>query len=161
MPMDATPFEKIIALLDANHADYRVVEHAPEGRSVEVSAIRGNKLEEACKALVVRAKRTKKAAERQYFLLCFPSDRQTDFDLLEPYKDVRLCDLSELERLTSCVPGTVPPFSFNPELELLMDPRVLENEKFWFNAGRLDRSIQLSSADYLRIVRPTLRQLVR
>lgn len=153
-----SPFDSIIGLLEEHGASYRVVEHAPEGRSAQISAIRGNKPEEACKALAIRAKATKKSADRTFLLLCFPSHLQTDFDLLG-YGDVRLCSQQELLELTGCVPGAVPPFSFHPQLQLVLDPRQLEHETMWFNAGRLDRSIALATADYRRIVAPTLRSI--
>lgn len=153
----ATPvFQQLRGLLDANGARYRVLEHIPEGRCADVSAIRGNKLEEANKALVVRAKR---AAERRYFLLCLRADQRADFKALKGYDDVRLCTPAEVERLTGCVPGCVPPFSFHPELSVIADPLILKNDMFWFNAGRLDASIQLSSEDYVRIVQPEIRTI--
>ncbi|MFE6599700.1 hypothetical protein ACFU9O_26940 [Streptomyces albidoflavus] len=51
-----TPFEQITALLDREEAAYRVVEHAAEGRSLEVAAVRGTSVSQGAKALVCRVK---------------------------------------------------------------------------------------------------------
>jgi Ala-tRNA(Pro) deacylase len=56
--------------------------------------------------------------------------------------------------------GSVPPFSFNPQVRLVVDPALVERfAEIAFNAGRLDRSIVLDSADYVRIARPALHSL--
>jgi len=61
---------------------------------------------------------------------------------------------------TGCVMGSVPPFSFNPQVRLVVDPALVERfGEIAFNAGRLDRSIVLDSADYVRIARPALHSL--
>lgn len=159
--MSLAVHQMILALLDAGKARYRVLEHEPAGLSQDVSLVRGTRLEEACKAMAVRAKPTKKSKERSFFLLVFPSDKKADFGLLEGFADARLCDTTELLALTDCEIGTVPPFSFNPDLQLIADPSILQHELFWFNAGLLDRSIQLNSEDYVRIAKPKMMTIVK
>jgi Ala-tRNA(Pro) deacylase len=39
---------------------------------------------------------------------------------------------------------------------VLADPLIQENAEVVFNAGRLDRSIFMDSADYIRIAKPQL-----
>jgi Ala-tRNA(Pro) deacylase len=48
------------------------------------------------------------------------------------------------------------PFSFHPELELIVDPTVHDNQELYFNAARLDRSIVLQTSDYLALAQPRL-----
>lgn len=55
------------------------------------------------------------------------------------------------ERLAGSVTGTILPFSFNPELELVIYPSLLENEEIYFNVARLDRSIVLKTSDYVAV----------
>jgi Ala-tRNA(Pro) deacylase len=52
--------------------------------------------------------------------------------------------------------GAVPPFTFDAALPLVADPAIQANEEVVFNAGRLDRSIYMPLADYLRIAMPRL-----
>ncbi|EOQ73841.1 hypothetical protein WEW_00337, partial [Escherichia coli KTE33] len=50
-----------------------------------------------------------------------------------------------------------PPFSFHPKLKLVADPLLFERfDEIAFNAGMLDKSVILNTADYLRIAQPEL-----
>ncbi len=60
------------------------------------------------------------------------------------------------EQLAGSVTGTVLPFSFNPQLELLVDPSLLEHNELYFNAARLDRSLVLKTSDYIALAKPRL-----
>jgi Ala-tRNA(Pro) deacylase len=62
-------------------------------------------------------------------------------------------------QLTGCEMGAVPPFAFDPDLTLVLDPALLEHEELVFNAGRLDRSIFIQKDDYLKIAKPVLARL--
>lgn len=53
------------------------------------------------------------------------------------------------------------PFSFSPELELIVDPSLLENEDLYFNAARLDRSMVLKANDYVNLVKPRLEHIAQ
>jgi Ala-tRNA(Pro) deacylase len=53
------------------------------------------------------------------------------------------------EKLAGSVAGTILPFSFNPQLELIVDPSLLANKEIYFNVARLARSMALKTTDYL------------
>ncbi len=55
--------------------------------------------------------------------------------------------------------GTVLPFAFSPELELIADPSLLENDELYFNAARLDRSIVVKARDYLALADPRIERI--
>jgi Ala-tRNA(Pro) deacylase len=148
-------YDHIVHVLSRGNARYRVMQHAPEGRCEAVSALRGNHLDRACKALVVRVKQ---AGQRRYLLLVLPADRQADLSRVST-GDVRLADRSDVERLTGCLPGCVPPFSFHDDLHMIVDPAMLSGEDLWFNAGCLDRSICLATEDFVRLMKPELRRI--
>jgi Ala-tRNA(Pro) deacylase len=63
------------------------------------------------------------------------------------------------ERLAGSVTGTILPFSFSPELELIVDRAVLDNHELYFNVARLDRSIVLQTSDYVAVAQPRLGQI--
>ncbi len=65
------------------------------------------------------------------------------------------------ERLAGSVTGTILPFSFTPELELVADPSLLENDELYFNAARLDRSMVLQTSDYVALARPRLGRIAK
>ena len=49
-------YSKIINLLESNNIPYEIIEHIKEGRSKEISLIRGNDPSQAMKALVITVK---------------------------------------------------------------------------------------------------------
>jgi len=65
------------------------------------------------------------------------------------------------ENLAGSVSGTILPFSFRPELELLADPSLLSHEEIFFNAARLDRSMALKTADWTAIAQPRLERIAQ
>ena len=146
---------RLVGHLDAMGAGYRVVLHAAEGRSEEISVIRGNHPSQALKAMVVALKN----AGTDYGLAVLPGDRRVDFDALARAfgaKKVRFAAPGDAERLTGCVMGSVPPFSFDAALPLVADPALQANDGVCFNAARLDRSIFMPLADYLKAAEPRL-----
>ncbi len=149
--------ERLCELLNANGAVYRVVEHEPEGRTEFIAKIRGNKPEQAIKSIVVQVRFGKK--ERRYFLANVPGNCRIDLQAIQSIfngTDASVAPREKAEQLTDSKIGAIPPFSFTDQLILLADPLIQENEDVVFNAGKLDRSIFMKSADYFRIARPQL-----
>jgi Ala-tRNA(Pro) deacylase len=147
--------EQLRALLDREGANYRVVEHEPEGRTEVIAKIRGNKIQQSIKSIVVQVRLNRK--ENTYCLVNFPGDCRIDFKGIKSHfhaDSVAFAAREKTEELTGCVIGAIPPFSFNDQLEVLADPLIRENEEVVFNAGRLDRSIFMRLEDYLRIANP-------
>ncbi len=148
---------RLCSLLEREGASFRVVEHIPEGHTELIAKIRGNRLEQAIKSIVVQVRLAPK--QNQYWLANVPGDRRLDMDGIRNGLNavsVAFASREKAEALTDCVIGAIPPFSFNEQLQVLADPLIANNEEVVFNAGRLDRSIFMRSADYLRIARPRL-----
>ena len=149
--------EQLRALLDKEGAMYRVIEHEAEGRTEMIAKIRGNKIEQSIKSIVVQARLSKK--ENIYCLANVPGDCRIDFEEIRNYYNadsVAFAAREKAQELTGCVIGAIPPFSFNDQLQVLADPLIQENEEVVFNAGRLDRSIFMKLDDYVRIAKPQL-----
>jgi Ala-tRNA(Pro) deacylase len=149
--------EELCMLLDREGAVYRVIEHQPEGRTELIAQIRGNRLEQAIKSIVIQVRLKKK--EHVYCLANVPGDCRIDLDGIKSHFQAESAAFASREKaqaLTGCVMGAVPPFSFNEQLAVLADPLIQENEEVVFNAGRLDRSIFMQLADYIRIAQPQL-----
>ncbi len=144
-------------LLEREGASFRVVEHIPEGRTEVIAQIRGNRLEQAIKSIVVQVRLDRK--QNQYCLANVPGDRRVDLALIQAHfgaESAAIAPRAKAEALTGCAIGAIPPFSFNEQLLVLADPLITRNEEVVFNAGRLDRSIFMKAADYVRIARPQL-----
>lgn len=148
---------QLCALLAKEGATYRVIEHEPEGRTEVIAKIRGNRIEQSIKSIVVQVRLSRK--ENIYCLANVPGDCRIDFKGIKDHfnaDSVAFASRDKAQELTGCVIGAIPPFSFNEELHVLADPLIQENEEVVFNAGRLDRSIFMKRDDYFRIAQPQL-----
>jgi Ala-tRNA(Pro) deacylase len=149
--------EQLRTLLDREAASCRVIEHEPEGRTEVIAKIRGNRIEQSIKSMVLQVRQRPK--ENIYCLANVPGDCRVDFEGLKSHfnaDSVAFAQREKAQELTGCVIGAIPPFSFNERLILLADPLIQENDEVVFNAGRLDRSIMMKLSDYIRIARPQL-----
>jgi Ala-tRNA(Pro) deacylase len=147
--------ERLRALLDDKGAVYRVLEHEPEGHTEVISKLRGNRLQQAIKSIVIQVRLNKK--ENIYCLANVPGDCRVDLAGIKAYfnaSSIAIAGREKAEQLTGCVIGSIPPFSFNEQLLVLADPMIRENEEVVFNAGRLDRSIFMKMDDYFKVVDP-------
>jgi Ala-tRNA(Pro) deacylase len=151
--MHEDTYDELLTLLDG--ADYTLIDHAPIGATDVVSALRGHPVEQAAKCLMLMVKVDRKT--RRYVLAVVPGNRKVDLGAVAALYDGRyagFCDTPTAERLARAVSGTVLPFALDPDVELVADPAVLTQPRLYFNAARLDRSVNLATADYERIARP-------
>ena len=149
--------DQLRALLDKEGAAYRVIEHVPEGRTEVIAKMRGNRIEQSIKSMVLQVRLSKR--ENIYCLANIPGDCRVDFDGVKHHfkaDSVAFAKREKAQELTGCVIGAIPPFSFSDRLKLLADPLIQLNKEVVFNAGRLDRSIMMNMNDYIRIAQPQL-----
>jgi Ala-tRNA(Pro) deacylase len=72
MTVPTYTYTKLIAFLDGHGAQYRLIDHPPEGRTEVVSPMRGNELSQAAKCVVLMLKIGKKVTK--YVLGVVPGD---------------------------------------------------------------------------------------
>jgi Ala-tRNA(Pro) deacylase len=154
-------YTKLISFLDQHGAQYRLINHLPEGRTEIVSTMRGNVLSQAAKCIVLMVKLGKRVTK--YVLAVIPGDARLDLNAVKAlmggtYISFASSDIAE--RLAGSLAGTILPFAFNPDLELIVDPRLLTNDELYFNAARLDRSMALKTEDYVALAKPRVEQIV-
>ncbi|MDN8599993.1 YbaK/prolyl-tRNA synthetase associated domain-containing protein [Citrobacter sp. S2-9] len=149
--------QRLIALLSQEGATWREVSHAPVGKCEAVSEIRGTALGQGAKALVCKVKGN---GVNQHVLAILAADQQADLAQLATHLGglrASLASPAEVDELTGCVFGAIPPFSFHPNLKLVADPLLFERySEVAFNAGLLEKSVILKTEDYLRIAQPEL-----
>jgi Ala-tRNA(Pro) deacylase len=148
-------FGKLTALLDERGATYRVMEHPPEGNTEAVSLHAGYDQRQAAKCIVVMVKIGKK--ETRYAAIVLPGPKRVDFGKVKALFGGSYASFASqevAEDLAGCPVGSIPPFSFDERLELVVDPEVLEHAEIFFNAARLDCSIGLATKDYESIAKP-------
>jgi Ala-tRNA(Pro) deacylase len=150
-------YQTICARLDEAGTPYRVIEHAPEGRTDLVSALRGHPVTRAAKCIILIVKVGKKST--RFVLAVIRGDGRVDMSRVRTlygatYAGFAAGDVAE--RLAGSALGTVLPFAMTEELSVVVDPALLEEEEFFFNAARLDRSLAMRSADYVAYAAPRI-----
>ena len=143
---------KLITLLTEQGARFRVMEHEAVGKCEAVSEIRGTELGQGAKALVCKVKGN---GVKKHVLAILAADQQADLSRLASHfggLKASLASPAEVDALTACVFGAIPPFSFHPDLTLVFE----RFDEIAFNAGLLEKSVIMDTQDYLRIARPEL-----
>src|SRR3954462_11493294 len=158
--MSQATYEKLIELLDANKASYRLIDHEPEGQTEKVSAMRGHPVEAAAKCIVLIVKIGKKSS--RFVLAVVPGNARVETSKVKTlfngtYAGFAASDVAE--RLAGSVAGTVLPFAFHPDLILIADPSIASHDELFFNAPRRDRSIALQTADERALAKPRLERI--
>lgn len=158
--MASDVFDRIVALLIEAKARFRVIEHEAEGRSEKISVIRGNRPDQAAKAMVLDVRGG--GGGRRHVLAILPGSRKLDFAAVAALFEARKCGFASpdtAQELTGCVMGAVPPFALNPALAVVVDQDLLANDTLFFNAGRLDRSMELDTGDWLAAAKPRIARI--
>ena len=78
--MDAT-YDRLIGLLETNKASYRLIDHASEGQTDKVSALRGHPVEAAAKCIVLIVKIGKKTS--RFVLAVVPGNARVDISKIK------------------------------------------------------------------------------
>ena len=152
-------FDQLKTLLQTHNARFRIVEHAAEGQSEKVAAIRGTEVGQGAKAMLCQSKDD----AGKLILAILPGDQKIDFKKLATAVQVKKTSFAAPEAAmerTGCVIGAIPPFVFSDDIALVLDPTLVARySEIAFNAGRLDKSIILNTEDYLRIAKPMLHDI--
>ena len=158
--MASDVFDELVTLLSDAKAKFRVIEHAAEGKSEAISIIRGNRPDQAAKAMVLDVRGG--GGGRRHVLAILPGSRKLDFGAVATLFEARKCGFASpdtAQELTGCVMGAVPPFALHPDLAIVVEEDLLANETLFFNAGRLDRSMELDTQDWIAIARPRVAKI--
>src|SRR3989338_2274398 len=148
---------RITDLLKSSSCWFETFEHQAVRTSQEAAAIRpGYTLHQGAKAMIVRVKITE--ADKRFVMLVMPADLRFDTVKVKNLfgaKDIRFATVEEVGKVTGGVePGGVPPFGNLFNIEVIVDPKLFENEKIVFNAGDRCFSIGMLPADYRELVKP-------
>ena len=139
--------EKLVSLLRAEGADFRLTHHDAVTTSADAAAVRGAELRSGAKAMLVKGK-------TGFVLAVRAADRKVDWKLLAPLvggKGARFANDEELCEATGLTKGAVPPFGGLFGLRTIYDRSLLEVEIVNFNAGTHTDSIAMSRADLVRV----------
>lgn len=145
--MTNATYDKLIEMLDANKASYRLIDHAPEGQTDKVSAMRGHPVDAAAKCIVLIVKIGKKSS--RFVLAVVSGNARVDTGKVKAlfsgtYAGFAATEVAE--RLAGSVAGTVLPFAFHPDLILIADPLISNHDELYFNVSGVLNSPCLLSA---------------
>jgi prolyl-tRNA editing enzyme YbaK/EbsC (Cys-tRNA(Pro) deacylase) len=148
-------YRRIVAILTAGGLEFQTFEHEHVHHSADAAQIRGTKLEEAAKALVLETGSGK-------LVMCVVSGhRRLDLKKIKQLlgeKNVALADPEKVFIATGCKIGSVPPFGnlFDPPMPVYADADVLSRSHVVFSAGSHYHSIRMGSRDWADVVQPAI-----
>ena len=149
--------KQITDLLRQTSCWFETFEHEPVRTSEEAAKVRtGYSLHQGVKAMIVKVYLA--GSKEKFVMLVFPADLRFDSKKVKQIlgaKNLLFATEEEVAELTGGVQiGGVPPFGNLFGLEVLVDPKLFENEKIIFNAGDRRFSVAMKSADYQKTVSP-------
>ena len=157
----ADTYDRLIALLNDARAQYRIIDHEPEGQTEVVSRLRGHAIAAAVKCIVLIVKTGRK--NTRFVLAVVSGDARVDMQrvrrLFNGATYVGFASTEAAEKLAGSVVGTVLPFAFHADLLLIVDPSLKEHPEIFFNAARLDRSVAIRTEDYFSLARPRVEKI--
>lgn len=146
------PYKAIIKLLQSNSINYEELEHEPVFTSEQAAKIRGLKLSQGAKALLL-------CADGQFLLAIVPGNRKLDtkaFKKTLGIKDLRFANPQEVIEVMGCPVGACYPLGVIANLKTYVDNHLAQEEIISFNAGLHTKSIKMKWGDYLKLAQPEL-----
>ena len=138
---------KLIAVLRAEGAAFRLMHHDAVTTSAEAAAVRGTELRSGAKAMLVKSK-------SGFVLLVLAADRKVDWKRIAPLvggKGARFATDEELHAATGLTKGAVPPLCVLFGLRTIYDASLLDVDSLNFNAGTRTDSVTMARDDLIRI----------
>lgn len=143
---------KIIEALKQDNVEYKLIEHTPVRTSEEAAQVRGTKISDGAKAMVLKSQEY----PEKYIMVVIPADKQ--IDLMKVSENLKekfaIANGKEVEEYTGIKMGGVPPFGRFVKLNLYFDRSMWEKDSVAFNCGRKDRSIVMKASDLIKTAGP-------
>ena len=141
--------EKIKQILDQAKLKYSIKHHTPVYTSEQAAKIRGDKLKQGAKAIILKA-------DENFVLIVISAERKINSQKLKKILKSKKLSFASFDKLESLnvKSGGVPPFGSILKLKTYVDKSLFENEEISFNAGSLTDSITMRLSDYFRIEKP-------
>ena len=149
--------ERLEGWLRGAGVPFRVLEHVPVFTSEEAARVRGTPPEAGAKALVVRA-------DDRHVHVVLPGHLRVDSARLRQIlgvRKLRFVTPDELQALTGCGPGAVPPFGHLFGLPVLVDEALTRCAEIAFNAGSNTVSMTMRCEDFVRLSGATVGRFAR
>lgn len=142
---------EIIHLLKHHEKEFKHLSHDATPTSEDSARVRGTKLEEGVKSLILRGKNSKKN-----YQFNIPSHLKLDMKVVAEMVGEK-CEFEDPETIKErfgLIVGGVPPFGPLLNLETFYDEKIKHLEKVAFNCGLPTESILMTSDDLIAVVQP-------
>jgi Ala-tRNA(Pro) deacylase len=143
-------YPAIKELLQKLEISYDEIDHAPVGSCEESLAFRGEAGWSGASSKCILLK-----AKGKYYLLVTTAEKEIKARLFKKEfgtKDIRFANREELMEVTSCDPGSVPPFGHRDlSLPFYVDEDIFRAEHFMFNPAIPTKSFRVGIGDLRRI----------
>lgn len=139
----------IIALLEKEGVEYERFEHEHVHSSHDAAKVRGTRLEEAAKALVLET------GSGRIVQCVVSGHRKLDLKKVKAVlgeKNAALAHPGKVLEATGCPVGTVPPFGNLFGVPVYADADIFTREHVVFSAGTHHHSVRMGARDWQRIV---------
>jgi len=154
--MATETFLEIKKILDASKVEYKHITHDYVRTSEDAANIRGTKIEDAAKAIILKAQN--KDGNFNFIQAVISANERIDLKKLKILlnsKNVSLASPDEVLKKTGCTVGSVPPFAnVLFDIPTYLDESVLKKDFIVFSAGTHNDSMQMKVQDYCRILEP-------
>jgi prolyl-tRNA editing enzyme YbaK/EbsC (Cys-tRNA(Pro) deacylase) len=147
-------FSRLKSFLDENNISYEYKEHEEVRTSEEAAKARGEDIKIGAKAMILKA-------DDRFIMFVLSAAKKIDSRRVKEMlgvKSLRFATPEEVEKLTGCIPGGVPPFANIFGLDLIVDRTIPQNEFMAFNAGERTKSLKLKTKDYLTLLKPRIEE---
>jgi prolyl-tRNA editing enzyme YbaK/EbsC (Cys-tRNA(Pro) deacylase) len=152
--MSEQTVQAIKKFLEENNILYEYKEHEEVRTSEEAAKARGEDIRIGAKAMILKA-------DDKFIMLVLSSAKKIDSKKVKEMlgaKSLRFATPEEVNQLTGCVPGGVPPFANIFGIELIVDRTIPQNEFMAFNAGERTKSLKLKTKGYLELLKPRIEE---
>lgn len=145
--------EKIIKYLENAGIPHEVLEHKTVYTAMDAAATMRKKLGEIAKSLLVKA-------DRDYFLIILPADRNLDFGKLakalkslnkKDYTVVKIPGEKIMTELLKLKQGTISAFGKLHNLPVIAEKNLTKVKKAVFPTGDFNHSVQMAVKDFIKL----------
>jgi len=145
---------KIKSVLDKANIKYEYKEHEAAKTSEESAKLRGTKLSEGAKAMILQSL----TYTDKLIQVVIPADRQLDLNKAKEIigEDLKIANFDLIFEKLGLKTGGIPPLGRLLGLEVYYDRTMFKKEKVAFNCGTRTQSIIMSGEDLIKIAQPNL-----
>lgn len=149
------PAQRLKQYLDENHVKYVCITHSPAYTAQEIAAAAHIPGRELAKTVMVKV-------DGKIMMAVVRAQDQVDIDRLRAATGGTMAEAASEVEFASLFKGVelgaMPPFGNLYELEVYCDQALAQDEKIAFNAGSHTELVQMTYADFARLVQPKVGQ---